>query len=168
MKKLVMTFRLFAAALIGVLLISAPTPSDAITKDKWQKACENYLGLRANADRHNINGAGYALDNGVQPIQCFQDPPLDWDTLLSGTITYITGLLGADSNYLMMVTDCSGTAEAYPGTFKKCNKIAGVWKAATDETIGNYTDDELIHWVNNAIAAIPLPKGVSAPAPATQ
>ncbi len=127
-------------------------PAAAIDQAQWYNICFNTLGLRSAATPTDTNGAGYGMDNGnLVPMDCFKAEPADWNTLLAETLARIKAFEGSGARFLLIVSTCPGLARDYPGTFPKCNKVAGGVVAATPNTLDNYTVQQLFDWVNSNI-----------------
>lgn len=143
----------FALALIILMGgIGLSRPAAAINQEQWTNICVNFLGLRSAATPVDTNGAGYGMDNGnTVPMACLQAQPANWNTLLATTITLIKGFPNSDGRYLLIVGGCPGLTADYPGAFPKCNTVTGAVVAATPNTLGNYTAQQLIDWVNATV-----------------
>lgn len=135
-----------ALAIVAALTVFN-APAFAITQQQWRNICLNALGLRSAITQVDVGNAGFRMDDGVQPQDCLQPPPGNWNTRLRTTIEFIKNYPNSGNNYLLIVR-CIGTAERYGGTFPKCNATQGPITAATPNTISNYTVDQLIDWVN--------------------
>ena len=119
----------------------------SITRKQWMNICTGLLGLRSGADGTDLKGASYAMDCGANALS---PPPSDWDTLLTGTITYMMGFENYKKRSLMVVRKSTGSGEKYSGTFPKCS--AYPTECLTFVQFGDHSVDDLAKWV---IAAIP-------------
>ena len=138
----------FLTALLSAFMAFS-APASALTQLQWTNVCANFLGLRSAATQVDTNGAGYGMDNGnTVPLNCLQPAPQGWDNLLQSTIALIKGFENSGTRYLLIVSGCPGLANDYPGAFPKCNNVNGGVVIATPNTLANYTDAQLIVWVN--------------------
>lgn len=138
------------ASAMLVLLPAIDTPAYAITKQQWTKICADSLGLRSAPSQDDVSGAGFRMDDGVSPELCFKPPPGNWNTRLKATIDFIKDYPNSSGNYLL-IAQCSGTGERYFNSFPKCNSTHKPITAFTPKTLGEYTKEELIEWVNDNI-----------------
>lgn len=143
-----LSFRSLGIAIAMLLPFTAfNAPASAISNGQWRNVCGNSLGLRSATTQVDVGNAGFRMDDGVPPQNCFQPPPGNWDTRLRSTIEFIKNFPNSSNNYLLIVR-CVGTAERYGGTFPKCNSTHAPITAATPNTLSTYTVNELINWVN--------------------
>ncbi|RDV01834.1 hypothetical protein [Undibacter mobilis] len=142
------SFRSLGIAVAMLVPLSAiDTPAYAITTEQWRNVCFDSLGLRSATSQVDVGKAGFRMDDGVAPAARAKPPPPTWDATLRSTIAFIKAYPDSGGNYLLIV-QCVGTAERYGTTFPKCNSTQTPITAATPKTLSEYTDDELIDWVN--------------------
>ncbi|HWK94087.1 MAG TPA: hypothetical protein VNR39_01565 [Pseudolabrys sp.] len=144
-------FCLAIAVMVPLTFLHAP--AFAITQKQWSSVCQKHVGLRSGLSRTDTRGAGYGLDDGAEPLECFQAPPPNWDKRLEDTITFMLGFEDAADRYLIMLRPCRGNGGRYweQRTFPKCPSAGPTVIASTEHTMGSYSVPELIRWVMHNI-----------------
>ncbi|MGH6671162.1 MAG: hypothetical protein ACRECV_04180, partial [Xanthobacteraceae bacterium] len=97
------------------------------------------------ASRHRVERKIGSLPDLIDLIQQI-------DAVLMATIHFIFGLPHQGNN-LYLLSRCTGLGERYQGSFPKCNSVGQAPHIYAQTLIGQQTEAELIHWVNEQINA---------------